>query len=150
MHMISSHVKSAQPGGPIGELAKTFTTHRSRSGSILAAMWNDTDIPLGYLITFRCYGTWLHGDDRGSTDRYHNIYNSPHIPASQIRRQHNTRRLKSGALILDANQRQSVEIAIRDTPLPQVLLTCIAASSCVICGFGLPCFLCYTPPARLG
>jgi hypothetical protein len=32
-------------------------------------MWNDTDLPLGYLITFRCYGTWLHGDDRGSIDR---------------------------------------------------------------------------------
>src|SRR6185369_556860 len=29
-------------------------------------MWNDTDIPLAYLITFRSYGTWLHGDDRGS------------------------------------------------------------------------------------
>ena len=101
-------VPPAVAGGPIGELAKTFTTHRSRSRSILAAMWNDTDIPLGYLITFRCYGTWLHGDERGSTNRYHNIYNSPHIPASQIRVQHNTRRLKSGALILDANQRQSI------------------------------------------
>ena len=22
-------------------------------------MWNDTDIPPAYLITFRCYGTWL-------------------------------------------------------------------------------------------
>ena len=26
--------------------------------------WNDTDIPLGYLITFRTYGTWLPGDER--------------------------------------------------------------------------------------
>jgi hypothetical protein len=26
-----------------------------------------------YLITFRCYGTWLHGDERGSVDRrYYN------------------------------------------------------------------------------
>jgi hypothetical protein len=33
-------------------------------------MWNDTDIPLAYLITFRCYGTWLHGDKRGSIDRF--------------------------------------------------------------------------------
>jgi hypothetical protein len=23
----------------------------------------------GYLITFCCYGTWLHGDERGSVDR---------------------------------------------------------------------------------
>jgi len=40
-------------------------------------MWNDTDIPLAYLITFRCYGTWLHGDERGSVDRFHNQYQSP-------------------------------------------------------------------------
>ncbi len=33
-------------------------------------MWNDTDIPLAYLITFRCYGTWLHEDERGATDRH--------------------------------------------------------------------------------
>jgi hypothetical protein len=31
-------------------------------------MWNDRDIPLAYLTTFRCYGTWLHGDDRGSVE----------------------------------------------------------------------------------
>ena len=30
-------------------------------------MWNDTDIPLGYLITFRCYGTWLHGNKRAQS-----------------------------------------------------------------------------------
>jgi hypothetical protein len=40
-------------------------------------MWNDTDLPLGYLITFRCYGTWLHGDERGSIDRFHNRYSPP-------------------------------------------------------------------------
>jgi len=27
-------------------------------------------IPLAYLITFRSYGTWLHGDERGSVDRF--------------------------------------------------------------------------------
>ncbi len=27
---------------------------------------------LTYLITFTCYGTWLHGDERGSVDRDHN------------------------------------------------------------------------------
>ena len=43
-------------------------------------MWNDTDIALAYLITFRSYGTWLHGDDRGSIDRFHNRYKSPYIP----------------------------------------------------------------------
>src|ERR1700747_68137 len=32
------------------------------------------DIPLAYLITFRCYGTSLHGDEQGSIDRHQNQY----------------------------------------------------------------------------
>ena len=42
-------------------------------------MWNDTEIPLALLITFRCYGTWLHGDLRGSVDRDHNVYGTQRI-----------------------------------------------------------------------
>ena len=40
--------------------------------------------PLAYLITFRCYGTWFHGENRGSVDRknYH-IYGTPDMPANQ-------------------------------------------------------------------
>ena len=33
--------------------------------------------PLAYLITWTCYGTWLHGDQRGSVDSTHNIAGSP-------------------------------------------------------------------------
>ncbi len=47
--------------------------------------------PLGYLITFRAYGTWLHGDSRGSVDRFHNRYASPLIPPNRPGRQHNER-----------------------------------------------------------
>jgi hypothetical protein len=32
-------------------------------------MWNDTEIPLAIFFTFRCYDTWLHGDERGAVDR---------------------------------------------------------------------------------
>jgi REP element-mobilizing transposase RayT len=32
--------------------------------------------PLAYFITFRCYGTWLPGDDRGWVDRRANTYDS--------------------------------------------------------------------------
>jgi REP element-mobilizing transposase RayT len=78
-------------------------------------MWNDTDLPLGYLITFRCRGTWLHGDERGSTDRFQNIYKTPHIPANRVWNAYNSKQLKSESLILDAPQRRSVEKAIRET-----------------------------------
>src|SRR4029077_14507206 len=40
----------------------------------------DDNIPLAYLITFRAHGTWLHGDRRGSVDRFHNRYGTPRIP----------------------------------------------------------------------
>ncbi|MFN2577820.1 MAG: transposase [Pyrinomonadaceae bacterium] len=78
-------------------------------------MWNDTNIPLAYLVTFRCYGTWLHGDERGSTDRRHNAYRSPHIPNNEKWKRHNTRALKCAAVTLNADQRSSIETAIRET-----------------------------------
>src|SRR5437588_6892285 len=78
-------------------------------------MWNDTDIPLAHLITFRCYGTWLHGDERGAVDRLHNRYKAPFARASQRRHEHNRKLLKAEAVILNANQRSSVENAIRET-----------------------------------
>ena len=78
-------------------------------------MWNDTDIPLAYLITFRCYGTWLHGDGRGSIDRFHNRYKSPYIDPNEKWHQHNVQVLHGEPVTLDAAQRQSVEAAIRET-----------------------------------
>ncbi|MGZ5437728.1 MAG: transposase [Pyrinomonadaceae bacterium] len=78
-------------------------------------MWNHTDIPLGYLISFRTYGTWLHGDERGSTDRFHNAFRTPHIAPNEKWQKHNQRCLQSQPVLLDAAQRRSVENAIRET-----------------------------------
>ena len=44
-----------------------------------------TAAPLAYLITFRTYGTWLHGDERGSVDKEHNIPGTPYLPPDPIR-----------------------------------------------------------------
>jgi REP element-mobilizing transposase RayT len=78
-------------------------------------MWNDTDIPLAYLITFRCYGTWLHGDERGSIDRFHNQYKSPYIQPNERWQQHNMGTLKGKLVSLNAAQRALVDKAIRET-----------------------------------
>jgi len=78
-------------------------------------MWNDTDTPLAYFISFRCYGTWLHGDKRGSIDRFHNAYRSPYIAPNEKWRQDNEQRLKAQPLILNAQARKSVQTAIRET-----------------------------------
>lgn len=78
-------------------------------------MWNDTDTPLAYLITFRCYGTWLHGDERGSVDRFHNQYGSPRIVPNEKWHQYKTQLLKHSPVKLDAARRNSVELAVRET-----------------------------------
>lgn len=70
-------------------------------------MWNDTDTPLAYFISFRAYGTWLHGDKRGSIDRFHNRYRAPYIQASDKWRYYNEQRLRSDPLILKARHRNT-------------------------------------------
>src|SRR4051812_16585461 len=71
--------------------------------------------PLAYLISFRCYGTWLHGDPRGSTDRYRNAYGSPHIPSTPSWLAVKARMLEQSPVTLDARRRRAVEAAIRET-----------------------------------
>ena len=78
-------------------------------------MWNYTDTPLAYLISFRTYGTWLHGDDRGSTDRFRNQYRSPHINPNTKWQKYNQELLKVEPLRLGVRQRRTVAIAIRET-----------------------------------
>ena len=77
-------------------------------------MWNDTDTPLAYLITFRCYGTWLHGDERTSVDRFHRQYRAPRIAPNEQWRRYNERQLKREPVVLNAHQRQAVEDAVRE------------------------------------
>ena len=78
-------------------------------------MWNDTETPLAYFISFRTYGTWLHGDQRGSIDRFHNRYGDPYLPANEARQTRNHKRLKTDPFMLAAQARRSVETAIRET-----------------------------------
>ena len=78
------------------------------------AKWNDTDTPLAYLITFRTYGTWLHGDERGSIDRNHNKFGAPMAESRILREQQQVKKLKSLPFVLDAKSRGVVEKAIRE------------------------------------
>jgi len=78
-------------------------------------MWNDTDTPLAYLISFRSYGTWLHGDSRGAINRFNNRYRDPYLPVNERWQHHNRKKLKTCPFILGARERGSVEKAIRET-----------------------------------
>jgi len=57
----------------------------------------------------------LHGDERGSIDRFHNRYKSPYIDPNKIWQRHNAQALQGEPVTLDPLQRQSVEAAIRET-----------------------------------
>ena len=76
--------------------------------------FSDERIPLGYLITFRSYGTWLHGT-RGSVDRFHNIYGTPRLTADEKRRQYNKGLLKQPRVKLTRDWRAAVLSAIKET-----------------------------------
>lgn len=43
------------------------------------------DVPLAYFISITCYGTWLHGDQRGSIDRRHNLHGTAVLAADPAR-----------------------------------------------------------------
>lgn len=77
--------------------------------------WNDSDTPVGYLITFRTRGTWLHGDERGSTSRHHNVYGTPKLRHERNWLQTNRARLKAEPFVMGSRQRACVRKAIIET-----------------------------------
>ena len=78
--------------------------------------WDDNEGPIAYLITFRTYGTWLHGDDRTSVDRHNgkNLYGAPKIaPNSHLTRLMSDKRA-ADEFLLNGPRRGVVERAIRN------------------------------------
>jgi REP element-mobilizing transposase RayT len=69
---------------------------------------------MNYLITFRTYGTWLHGDERGTVDARHNVVGTPlleNLPAWKIQAQ---KQMKGERVIFDSAQRECVAATIRE------------------------------------
>ena len=63
-------------------------------------------VPLAYFITFTCYGTWLHGDERGSVDDEHNAPQTPVLPRDPQRRARERNELAEPPYYLDGPRRQ--------------------------------------------
>ncbi len=71
--------------------------------------------PLAYLLTFTTYGTWLHGDERGSVDRHTRGFDSPRLAANPLRAGfERDERMEQAALVLDGPMRTVAGKAIRD------------------------------------
>jgi REP element-mobilizing transposase RayT len=71
-------------------------------------------IPLAYSITFRTYGSWLHGRG-GSVDRFHNKYGSPRLPHDKARLRYNRGALQQAPVNLNGIARRAIELAIHET-----------------------------------
>lgn len=69
---------------------------------------------LAYFITWTTYGTWLHGDPRGSVDDDHNKYGSPMLEPDALRNRSTARALSEAPFTLDIEARRVVRRAIRD------------------------------------
>ena len=77
--------------------------------------FEQNSFPLAYLITFRTFGTWLHGDARTSVRRNgNNRYGGPRVtasvPLSELMRENQ----KGDPFILDVIQRRCVDSAIKE------------------------------------
>ncbi len=71
--------------------------------------------PAGYLITFTCYGTWLHGESPSSVDKQHNNPGDPFLQPNLLRAEHLSTTLKYEPLILNKQLRETVLEAIIET-----------------------------------
>lgn len=70
--------------------------------------------PLAYFITFRCYGSWLHGDARGSVDPHQNQPGAPLLPADPIRHKSRRNQLNQPPMELGAMHRKTIDSTIRE------------------------------------
>ncbi|QQS41308.1 MAG: transposase [Acidobacteriota bacterium] len=77
--------------------------------------FNTTGYPLAHLFTFRCYGTWLPGDSRGTITKDHNIYGTRYLPPDWKRRELSEDLMSHDPVRLDGPMRAAVETAIRET-----------------------------------
>ena len=80
--------------------------------------FQERSIAKGYLITFRCYGTWLHGEERGSVDRrYYNRVGTAKIAPDPEKVERKAALLKRRRLFWELKNGKSLRM-----PLPKSAL----------------------------
>jgi len=68
--------------------------------------------PLAYFLTWACYGQRLHGDDRGSIDREHNIRGTPYLPRDALRFEAERQLMRSPRFALTDEMRRVADPAV--------------------------------------
>ena len=68
--------------------------------------------PLAYFISFTCYGTWKHGEDKGSVDCEHNQPGTPFLPPNFELREEERSHMQHPPYLMDQSRRAAVRDAI--------------------------------------
>lgn len=76
--------------------------------------FSDDHIPIAFFITFRSYGTWLHGDKRGSVDRVHRRFGTPRLAPSPLRENYERKLLVCPPVKLTKARRKAIERGISE------------------------------------
>ena len=77
--------------------------------------YDDNEFPLAYLITIRCYGTWLHGDEKNAVDRHgYNLYGAPRRNSNLKLKNLMRLEMKQKPFLLSKRQREIIEEAIAE------------------------------------
>jgi REP element-mobilizing transposase RayT len=69
--------------------------------------------PLGYLLTWTCYGAWLHGDERGAVDADHNTPGTEFLPPDETRLRHEVRTMSHRPVTLSVSARRVVTDTVK-------------------------------------
>jgi REP element-mobilizing transposase RayT len=77
-------------------------------------LWMRWKSPIAYMLTWTTYGTWLHGDERGSWNRKATAVQEHFIPPNFRLEQYRKDLLKFPQLLLDGPMRRVVREAIED------------------------------------
>jgi REP element-mobilizing transposase RayT len=77
--------------------------------------YEENEFPIAYLLTFRTYGTWLHGDNRLSVGRNrNNKFGEPRIQPSVPLQEEMESKKHQPAVFLDENLRRLIAEAISE------------------------------------
>src|SRR5438552_7680415 len=78
-------------------------------------IYEENEFPCAYLLTFRTFGTWLHGDKRYSVGRMNNNkHGEPKIQPSVPLTAAMVKKTKQPPIVLDKTQRNLVAEAITE------------------------------------
>ena len=83
------------------ELHDIDTVPRYRTATVRERLPPGTATRWDFCLFSRCYGTWLHGEQRGSIDRGHNRPGEPLLEPNPELRRYRIRQLRLRAVTLD-------------------------------------------------